>query len=107
VPSTLCEHARTLPNPHDPVLLQARAAKLPDEFVEALTLAGPFAGVAAELTRLAHGGITRFIAAPVSADGRIESPLDALPGRGHATCAQRAGAISCWRHDSSERRKGK
>ena len=76
VPSVLAERASTLPYTHDPAPLQALAAQIPDEFVEALTLAGPPAEVAAGVMRLAHGGITQLIVAPVAPDGRIETTLE-------------------------------
>jgi 5,10-methylenetetrahydromethanopterin reductase len=76
VPSSLREHASALPYTHDPAPLQALAAEVPDEFVEALTLAGPPAEIAAEVTRMARDGITQFIAAPVAADGRIEATIE-------------------------------
>jgi alkanesulfonate monooxygenase SsuD/methylene tetrahydromethanopterin reductase-like flavin-dependent oxidoreductase (luciferase family) len=47
------------------------AAQILDAFVEALTLAGPPAEVAAGVTRLAHSGITQIIVAPGAPDGRI------------------------------------
>jgi 5,10-methylenetetrahydromethanopterin reductase len=76
VPSSLREHASALPYTHDPALLQALAAEVPGEFVEALTLAGPPAEVAAEVTRMARGGIMQFIVAPVAADGRIAATIE-------------------------------
>jgi 5,10-methylenetetrahydromethanopterin reductase len=76
VPPTLREQASALPYTHDPAPLRALTAEIPAEFVEALTLAGPSAKVAAEVTRLAHGGITQFIVAPVAPDGRIEAAIE-------------------------------
>jgi 5,10-methylenetetrahydromethanopterin reductase len=76
VPSALHEKASALPYTHDPAPLQALAAEIPDEFVEALTLAGPPAEIAVEVTRLARGGITQFILAPVATDGRIETTIE-------------------------------
>jgi 5,10-methylenetetrahydromethanopterin reductase len=76
VPPALREKAIALPYTHDPVPLRALAAEIPDEFVEALTLAGPPTEVAAGVTRLAHHGITQVIVAPVAADGRIEAIIE-------------------------------
>jgi 5,10-methylenetetrahydromethanopterin reductase len=76
VPSALREKVSALPYTHDPVLLRALAAEIPDEFVEALTLAGPPAEVAAGVTRIARGGITQVILAPVALDGRVETTIE-------------------------------
>jgi 5,10-methylenetetrahydromethanopterin reductase len=76
IPSALREQALALPYTHDPAPLQALAAEIPDAFVEALTLAGPPAEVAAGVTRLARGGITQVIVAPVAVDGRIEETIE-------------------------------
>jgi 5,10-methylenetetrahydromethanopterin reductase len=76
VSSALRERASALPYTHDPAPLQALVAEIPDGFVEALTLAGPPSEVAAGVTRLARGGITQFIVAPVAADGHVEVPIE-------------------------------
>jgi 5,10-methylenetetrahydromethanopterin reductase len=76
VPSTLRERVSALPYTHDHAPLQALATEIPDEFVEALTLAGPPAEVAAGVLRIARGGITQFILAPVAPDGRIEATIE-------------------------------
>jgi 5,10-methylenetetrahydromethanopterin reductase len=76
LPSTLREHARALPYTHDPAPFRALVAQIPDAFVEALTLAGPPAEVAAGVARLVQSGITQLIVAPVAPDGRIEATLE-------------------------------
>jgi 5,10-methylenetetrahydromethanopterin reductase len=76
VPSSLRAQASALPYTHDPAPLQALAAQIPDEYVDALTLAGPPAEVAAGVVRLARSGITQFIVAPVAPDGRVEATLE-------------------------------
>jgi 5,10-methylenetetrahydromethanopterin reductase len=76
VPSALRERVSALPYTHDPALLRRLAEEIPGEFVEALTLAGPPADVAAGMTRIAHGGITQMIIAPVAPDGRIETTIE-------------------------------
>jgi 5,10-methylenetetrahydromethanopterin reductase len=76
VPPTLREQASALPYTHDPTPLRTLAAEIPDAFVEALALAGPPAEVAAGVTRLARGGITQLIVAPVAPDGRIEATIE-------------------------------
>jgi 5,10-methylenetetrahydromethanopterin reductase len=76
VPSALREQVNALPYTHDPAPLRALAVTIPDEFVEALTLAGPPGEVAAGVTRLARDGITQFIVAPVAADGHIEATIE-------------------------------
>ncbi|HXH09474.1 MAG TPA: LLM class flavin-dependent oxidoreductase [Alphaproteobacteria bacterium] len=73
VPPTLRDRVLALPYTHDPVVLQPLAAEIPDAFVQALTLAGPPAEVAAEVTRLARAGITQLIVAP---DGDIEATVE-------------------------------
>ncbi len=76
VPSALREQVSALPYTHDSVPLRALTTEIPDEFVEALTLAGPPVEVAAGVTRLARDGITQFIVAPVAPDGHVETTIE-------------------------------
>jgi 5,10-methylenetetrahydromethanopterin reductase len=76
VSPTLREKIGALPYTHDPAPLRALAAEIPEEFVDALTLAGPPAEVAEGVTRLARGGITQVIVAPLALDGCIEATIE-------------------------------
>jgi 5,10-methylenetetrahydromethanopterin reductase len=69
VPPALAEKASALPYSHDPGPLMAVAGDVPDEFVDAVTLAGPPDVVADGVIRLARGGITQFIVYPQAAAG--------------------------------------
>jgi 5,10-methylenetetrahydromethanopterin reductase len=76
VPPSLHRGLLALPYTHDPGALAALATQVPDAFVEAVTLVGPPADVAAGVVRLARGGITQFLAFPLAADGRIEDVIE-------------------------------
>ncbi len=76
VPEALRREVLALPYTHDPPALAPLAAQVPDEFVDAVTLTGPPARVAAGVVRLAHGGITQVMVFPVAPDGRIEVQIE-------------------------------
>jgi 5,10-methylenetetrahydromethanopterin reductase len=76
IPPRLREQVLALPYTHDPAVLQALAAEVPDAFVSALTLAGPPAEVAAEVMRLVRAGITQLIVSPIAPDGRIDATIE-------------------------------
>jgi 5,10-methylenetetrahydromethanopterin reductase len=85
VPAALRAKVLALPYTHDAAVLRALAADIPDEFVRAFTLTGSPAEVAAEVTRLARGGITQIIVYPMAVDGRVETTIErfqteVLPG---------------------------
>jgi 5,10-methylenetetrahydromethanopterin reductase len=61
---------------HDPGPLKAIAPEVPDEFVDAVTLAGPPDEVAAGVIRLARGGITQLMVYPMAPDGRVETTIE-------------------------------
>jgi alkanesulfonate monooxygenase SsuD/methylene tetrahydromethanopterin reductase-like flavin-dependent oxidoreductase (luciferase family) len=65
-----------LPYTHEPAPLQAIAGDVPDEFVDAVTLAGPPDVVADGVIRLARGGITQLTVFPLAADGRPEALIE-------------------------------
>lgn len=88
MPSALRAQVSALPYTYDPAPLRALAAAIPDEFVEALTLAGPPVEVAAGVTRLAREGITQFIVAPVAADGHIEATIKRFQAEVIHACAK-------------------
>ena len=49
---------------------------LPEEFVDAVTLAGPPDEVAAGVIRLGRSGITQFMLYPLAVDGRVETTIE-------------------------------
>jgi 5,10-methylenetetrahydromethanopterin reductase len=73
VPSRLREMVATLGYTHDPQVLAPIAALVPDNFVEALTLAGTVNDVAASLVRMVQRGVRHIMISPVAADGDVES----------------------------------
>lgn len=76
VPAGLAAKVMALPYTHDPAPLQAIAGDVPDEFVDAVTLAGPPDVVADGVIRLARGGITQLTVFPLAADGRPEAVIE-------------------------------
>jgi alkanesulfonate monooxygenase SsuD/methylene tetrahydromethanopterin reductase-like flavin-dependent oxidoreductase (luciferase family) len=75
VPPALARRLEGLGYTHDPGALREAAADVPEEFVDAVTLAGPPDEVAAGVIRLGQRGITQFIVYPLAADGRIETTI--------------------------------
>jgi len=49
---------------------------VPDDFVDAVTLAGPPEDVARGVVRLAREGIRRLMVFPLAVDGRIETTVE-------------------------------
>ena len=80
VPPVLGKHLEEMTYSHDPRPLQAAAVHVPDEFVDAVTLAGPPAVVADGVIRLARSGIGQFMVYPLSPDGRIETTIERFQG---------------------------
>ncbi len=76
VPSGLRAKVLALPYTHDPAPLKAVAPEIPDEFVDAVTLAGPPEDVARGVARLARAGITQVMVFPLAVDGRIETTVE-------------------------------
>jgi len=76
VPPPLAARLEGLSYSHDPRPLQEAAAFVPDEFVDAVALAGPPDDVAAGVIRLAKSGIGQFLLYPMSPDGRIETTIE-------------------------------
>lgn len=76
VPPALAKHLEGLSYAHDPRPLQEAAAHVPDEFVDAVTLAGPPEHVVAGVIRLARSGVGQFLLYPLSPDGRIETTIE-------------------------------
>ncbi len=76
MPPALADHVEKLTYSHDPRPLETAAGHVPDDFVDAVTLAGPPDAVADGVIRLARGGIGQFIVSPQSPDGRIETTIE-------------------------------
>jgi alkanesulfonate monooxygenase SsuD/methylene tetrahydromethanopterin reductase-like flavin-dependent oxidoreductase (luciferase family) len=76
MPPALAERLEGLTYGHDPRPLLEAAAHVPDEFVDAVTLAGPPEDVAAGVIRLARAGIGQFLLYPLAPDGRIEITIE-------------------------------
>jgi 5,10-methylenetetrahydromethanopterin reductase len=76
VPAALRDMVLALPYTHDPAPLQAVAPHVPDELVDAVTLAGPPAEVAEGVVRLARAGVAQILVFPLGVDGRIETTIE-------------------------------
>lgn len=76
LPSGLRDKILALPYTHDPAPLKAVAPEVPDEFVDAVTLAGAPADVADGVVRLARAGIRQLMVFPLAVDGRIETTIE-------------------------------
>ncbi len=76
LPAALRDKVLALPYTHDPAPLKAVAPEVPDELVDAVTLAGPPADVADGVLRLARAGITQLMVFPLAEDGRIETTVE-------------------------------
>ncbi|MGH7335120.1 MAG: LLM class flavin-dependent oxidoreductase [Candidatus Rokuibacteriota bacterium] len=76
VPAALAKRLEGLAYTHDPTSLREASADVPEEFVDAVTLAGPAAEVAAGVIRLARQGITQLMVYPLAPDGRIEATIE-------------------------------
>lgn len=76
VPPPLQEKVLALPYTHDPAPLQAVATDIPNDFVDAVTLAGRVEEVAEGVVRLARSGITQLLIYPLAVDGRIEATIE-------------------------------
>ena len=76
LPRGLRDKVLALPYTHDPTPLKALAPEVPDEFVDAVTLAGPPEDVTRGVARLAREGITQLMVFPLAVDGRIETTIE-------------------------------
>ncbi len=76
VPPRLVEKLAALPYTHEPGPLAALAPDVPDELVDAVTLAGPPDVVADGVIRLARGGATHFMIYPMAATGPVERVIE-------------------------------
>src|SRR6185503_12527767 len=66
LPAALRDAVLQLPYTHDPEPLRRIAPLVPDELVDAVTLAGPPDDVASGVLRLARAGIARLLVYPMS-----------------------------------------
>jgi 5,10-methylenetetrahydromethanopterin reductase len=76
VPPALAERLERIGYTHDPGPLREAASDVPEEFVDAVTLAGPPGEVAAGVIRLARSGITQFMLYPLAIDGQVEATIE-------------------------------
>ncbi len=76
VPPALRERVLGLAYTHDPAALRVLAPEVPDELVDAVTLAGPPEEVARGVVGLARGGITRLMVYPLDVDGGAGTTLE-------------------------------
>lgn len=76
VPPALTTRLEGLSYTHDPTPLREAAEDLPEEFVDAVTLAGSPDEVAAGVIRLGQTGITQFMLYPLAVDGRVETTIE-------------------------------
>ncbi|MBI4641383.1 MAG: LLM class flavin-dependent oxidoreductase [Candidatus Tectomicrobia bacterium] len=78
VTSEIREKVKTMGYTHDVDRLAPVAAMIPDEYVDALTLAGSAEEVATGVRRMMRQGITHVIVYPVAADGHVEQTIEAF-----------------------------
>ena len=76
LPPALREAVLQLPYTHDPEPLRRVAPLVPDELVDAVTLAGPADEVASGVVRLARAGIARLVVYPMSVGGAFEKTIE-------------------------------
>src|SRR5262245_55350361 len=76
LPAGLREKVLALPYTHDPAPLRALAPEVPDEFVDAVTLAGPPDAIIPQVVHLAKSGIAEIMVYPLAVDGRIETTIE-------------------------------
>jgi 5,10-methylenetetrahydromethanopterin reductase len=76
LPAPLREAVLRLSYTHDPTPLAKLAPLVPDVFVDAVTLCGPPAVIAAGVTRLARSGIGQLMVYPVAWDARIADTIE-------------------------------
>lgn len=76
IPRPLAEKLLALDYTHDPAPLRAVASEVPDELVDAVTLAGPSERIASELIRMARSGITNVLVYPLGVDGCAETTVE-------------------------------
>jgi 5,10-methylenetetrahydromethanopterin reductase len=76
VTAEMRERAKTIGYTYDPDKLAPVAELLPDEYVDALTLAGDPDQVAASVLRMARRGITHVEIFPITLDGCVEQTME-------------------------------
>jgi 5,10-methylenetetrahydromethanopterin reductase len=75
LPARLQETITALGYTHDAALLAPAAALVPDNFVDAITLAGTVEDVATQVVRLVRQGVTHVMVYPIAPDGDVERML--------------------------------
>jgi len=76
MPPALRDALLELSYTHDPEPLRQIAPLVPDEFVDAVTLAGPPDEVAAGVVRLGRAGITQLLVYPMAVGGRVDETIE-------------------------------
>jgi 5,10-methylenetetrahydromethanopterin reductase len=76
VPAALREKLMGLTYTHDAGPLKPLVPLVPDELVDAVTLAGPPDVVAEGVVRLARGGATQLLVYPLAADGNVDGVVE-------------------------------
>jgi 5,10-methylenetetrahydromethanopterin reductase len=75
------EKVKSIGYTHDANRLAPVAAMVPDEYVDALTLAGSAEQVAAGVTRMVKRGVTHLLVYPLSIDGQVEKTVESFARR--------------------------
>jgi 5,10-methylenetetrahydromethanopterin reductase len=76
LPPALREQVLRLPYTHDPAPLTKLAPLVPDDFVDAVTLAGPPEAVAEGAVRLARSGVEQLMVYPLGPGGRSGTTIE-------------------------------
>ncbi|MEJ2558634.1 MAG: LLM class flavin-dependent oxidoreductase [Anaerolineae bacterium] len=75
IPDKLRQAVTSLGYTHDPEILAPVAAMIPDEFVDAITLAGTVDQVSTQVIRMIRLGVTHVMIYPMTPDGNVEDVI--------------------------------
>lgn len=75
IPDRLRQAVAPLSYTHDPQILAPYAAMIPDEFVDAFTLAGTADQIATQVIRMIRRGVTHITIYPMAPDGDVEGVI--------------------------------
>jgi 5,10-methylenetetrahydromethanopterin reductase len=75
IPDELRQAVTSLSYTHDPEILAPVATMIPDEFVDAITLAGTVDQVATQVIRMIRHGVTHVMIYPMAPDGNVEDVI--------------------------------
>jgi alkanesulfonate monooxygenase SsuD/methylene tetrahydromethanopterin reductase-like flavin-dependent oxidoreductase (luciferase family) len=75
IPDELRQAVTSLSYTHDPEILAPVATMIPDEFVDAITLAGTVDQVATQVIRMIRHGVTHVMIYPMTPDGNVENVI--------------------------------